>query len=268
MSAAPEPASAPTAELPPGWFTPDPGAASAVRRVLAQARFDARVMLSNGEQLLLLLVLPALLLVALAYTHTPDLGAGRRIDVATPGVLALALMSAGFTGQAISTGFDRRYGVLRLLATTPLGRAGLIAGRVVAVLGLLVLQTVVLGGLGLALGWRPQPWGLVIGALGVLAGTAAFVALGLLLAGTLRSEAVLAAANLVWVLLLAGGGVVLPPQRLGPFAGVARALPSGALGDFLRSACRSGRADWGALAVLVVWGLAAAGATARWFRWD
>jgi ABC-2 type transport system permease protein len=254
--------------LEPGRFSPAPAAAPAARRVLAQARFDARVMLSNGEQLLLLLVLPALLLVTLRFTHTPDLGTGRRIDVAAPGVLALALMSTAFTGQAISTGFDRRYGVLRLLATTPLGRGGLLAGRVLAVLGVLVGQTVVLGGLGLTLGWHPEPSGLVIGALGVIAGTACFVALGLLLAGTLRSEAVLAAANLVWVLLLAGGGVVLPPQKLGPLAGVARALPSGALGDFLRSACRFGRADWGALAVLVTWGVVAAGAAARWFRWD
>ena len=254
--------------LPVGWFTPDPAAAPPARRVLSQARFDIRVMLSNGEQLLLLIVLPALLLVVLALTHSPDLGGGRRIDVATPGVLALALMSTGFTGQAISTGFDRRYGVLRLLATTPLGRAGLLAGRVVAVLGLLVVQTLLLGGLGLALGWRPEPAGLVIGALGVVVGTAAFVALGLLLAGTLRSEAVLAAANLVWVLLLAGGGVVLPPERLGPFGGVARVLPSGALGDFLRTACQFARPDWTALLVLVVWAVAAGGAAARWFRWD
>lgn len=257
-----------TGNLPAGGFAPDPAAAPVGRRVLAQARFDARVMLSNGEQLLLLLVLPALLLVALALTHTPDLGAGRRIDIATPGVLTLALMSTAFTGQAISTGFDRRYGVLRLLATTPLGRAGLLAGRVLAVLGLLLVQTVLLGGLGLALGWRPRLSGLLIGALGVLAGTAAFVALGLLLAGTLRAEAVLAAANLVWILLLAGGGVVLPPQQLGPLAGLARLLPSGALGDFLRTACRFGLADWGALAVLLAWGAAAGVATARWFRWD
>jgi ABC-2 type transport system permease protein len=251
-----------------GRFAPDPAAAPVLCRVLAQARFDARMMISNGEQLLLLLVLPALLLLALAFTRTPALGDGRRIDVATPGVLALALMSTAFTGQAISTGFDRRYGVLRLLATTPLGRAGLLAGRSLAVLGILGVQTVLLGGLGLALGWRPRVCGLVIGASGVLAGTASFVALGLLLAGTLRAEAVLAAANLVWVLLLAGGGVVLPPHRLGPLAGVATLLPSGALGDFLRTACQSGRVDWNALTVLVTWGVVAGSAAARWFSWD
>jgi ABC-2 type transport system permease protein len=255
-------------DLPAGWGRPDPAAAPPLRRVLAQARFDATVMLRNGEQLLLTLVLPALLLVALALTSVPDLGPGRRIDVVAPGVLALAVMSTAFTGQAIGTGFDRRYGVLRLLGTTPLGRGGLLAGRVLAVLAVEVLQVVVLSGIALALGWQPHVAGVPVAVVALLLGTAAFVALGLLLAGTLRSEAVLAAANLAWVLLLAGGGVVVPTAQMGGFGAVARLLPSGALGDALRAALGSGSVDAGALAVLVVWTAAAAGAAVRWFRWD
>ncbi|MBI4939130.1 MAG: ABC transporter permease [Actinobacteria bacterium] len=242
--------------------------ASPLRRVLAQARFDATVMLRNGEQLLLTLVLPALALVALALTRAPDLGPGRRVDVATAGVLALAVMSTAFTGQAIGTGFDRRYGVLRLLGTTPLGRGGLLAGRVLAVAVVEVVQVALLGGLALALGWRPAASGLPAALITVALGTVAFTALGLLLAGTLRAEGVLAAANLVWVLLLAGGGVVLPPDRLGAWGPVAGLLPSGALGDGLRSALVDGAFDAGATAVLVVWGAAAALLAARFFRWD
>jgi ABC-2 type transport system permease protein len=263
-------------DLPAGWFAPDPAVAPPARRVLAQARFDAAVLLRNGEQFLLMLVLPALLLVALARTHVPDLGAGRRIDVVAPGVLALAVMSTAFTGQAIGTGFDRRYGVLRLLGTTPLGRGGLIAGRALAVVAVEAVQVLVLGALAAGLGWQPRWSGLLPALVAVLAGTAAFVSLGLLLAGTLRSEAVLAAANLAWVLLLAGGGVVIPPARLGAFAGVARALPSGALGDALRGALQAGlpgqpagaAVRWGALAVLVAWAVAGSLAAARWFSWD
>jgi ABC-2 type transport system permease protein len=255
-------------ELPDGWLRPDPQAAPAVRRVLGQARFDATIMLRNGEQLLLTIVLPALMLFGLALTRVPDLGAGRRIDVVTPGVLALAVLSTAFTGQAIGTGFDRRYGVLRLLGTTPLGRGGLLAGRVLAVLLVEVVQAAVLGGIGAALGWQPRVAGVLPAALAVIAGTAAFVALGLLLAGTLRSEAVLAGANLAWVLLAAGGGIVVPTARMGAAAPVARLLPSGALGDGLRAALQHGRWDWAALSVLLVWTLAAALAAARWFRWD
>ena len=245
-----------------------PAPAPAARRVLAQARFDAVVLLRNGEQLLLTLVLPALALVGLSLTEVLDLGEGRRVDLAAPGVLALAVMSTAFTGQAIGTGFDRRYGVLRLLGTTPLGRGGLLAGRVLAVLAVEVVQVAVLGGIALALGWRPDAGGVPVALVALLLGTAAFTSLGLLLAGTVRAEGVLAAANLVWVLLLAGGGVVVPPDRLGGWGHVAGLLPSGALGDALRASLGSGAADLGALAVLAVWAAVAALLTARFFRWD
>ena len=249
-----------------GPFAPTP--APALQRVWAQARFDATVLLRNGEQVLLTLVLPGLLLVGLAATRVPDLGPGRRIDVAAAGILALAVMSTAFTGQAIGTGFDRRYGVLRLLGTTPLGRGGLLAGRILAVLVVEVLQVVVLGGIALGLGWRPSPSGALIAVPVLVLGTAAFVALGLLLAGTVRAEAVLAVANLVWVLFLVGGGVVIPAERLGRWAGVARALPSGALGDALRAALLHGQFRWAAVAVLVGWTVPAALLAGRYFRWD
>jgi ABC-2 type transport system permease protein len=255
-------------DLPDGALRPDPSAAAPLRRVLAQGRFDATVMLRNGEQLLLTLVLPALLLGALALTSIPDLGPGRRIDLAAPGVLALAVMSTAFTGQAIGTGFDRRYGVLRLLGTTPLGRGGLLAGRVVAVLVVEAVQVVLLGALAVAFGWRPVAAGILPAVLAGVLGTAAFVALGLLLAGTLRSEAVLAGANLLWVLLLAGGGVVIPPDRMGGFGTVAELLPSGALGDAMRAGLQHGWVHWGSLGVLAVWTALGSLAAARWFRWD
>jgi ABC-2 type transport system permease protein len=245
-----------------------PAPAPPARRVLAQARFDATVLLRNGEQLLVTLVLPALALVGLSLTSVLDLGDGRRVDGAAPGVLALAVMSTAFTGQAISTGFDRRYGVLRLLGTTPLGRGGLLAGRVLAVGVVEVVQVVVLGGLALALGWRPHLGGVPAALLALVLGTVAFTALGLLLAGTLRAEAVLAVANLVWVLLLAGGGVLVATSRLGAWGQGAALLPSGALGDALRAALTTGSVDLRALLVLMVWGAAAAALAARFFRWD
>jgi ABC-2 type transport system permease protein len=264
---------APAAGPLPGPFsaaelTPAPAPARPTRRVLAQAAFDAKVLLRNGEQVLLTLVLPALLLGGLVVASVPDLGPGRRVDVAAPGVLALAVLSTAFTGQAIGTAFDRRYGVLRLLGTTPLGRAGLLAGRVLAVLAVELVQLAVLGGLAVALGWRPQPEGLLIALPAALAGTAAFVALGLLLAGTLRAEAVLAVANLVWVLLAVGGAVVVPATAGTAHAVLARALPSGALGDALRAALAHGRFDAAAVGVLVAWAVAASLAAARFFRWD
>jgi ABC-2 type transport system permease protein len=253
-----------------GTFAPAPGAAPARRMLAAQTRMELALSLRNGEQVLLTLVLPLLVLVGLSRTSAIDLGTvapGRQVDLAAPGVLALAVMSTAFTGQAIATGFDRRAGLLRLLGVTPLGRSGLLAGRVAAVLVVEAVQIVVLGGAALVMGWRPDAAGLLPALVAVLLGTAAFVSLGLLLAGTLRAEAVLAAANLVWVLLLAGGGVVVPPERLGALEPVARVLPSGALGEAMRDALARGSWPLVPLAVLAVWTAAAAWATSRWFRW-
>lgn len=242
-------------------------AAPARRRVASQAGFETRLLLSNGEQLLVSVVLPALALVALALGSVPDLGPGRRVDLATAGALALAVISTAFTGQAIATGFDRRSGVLRLLGVTPLGRDGLLAAKALAVLSVLTLQVLVLGGLGLALGARPAAAGLAPLVVSLLLGSGTFVALALLMAGSLRAEAVLALANLAWVLLL-GLGTLVPTDLLpGALGRVAASLPSGALGDAVRTAFVDGGWPWAQWAVLVAWGLVAAGLAARFFRW-
>src|SRR5699024_12782788 len=152
-----------------------------------------------------------------AGAHRPDppgpgrAGAG---PVATPGVLALAIMSTAFTSNAIATGFDRRAGALQLLATTPLGRSGLLGGKVVGVFAVELVQIVVLSALAVALGWRPVLGGLPVAVGAVLLGTAAFTALALLIAGTLRADAVLAGANLLWLLLVVGGGVIFPASGM------------------------------------------------------
>ena len=242
-------------------------AAPARARVLARAGFETRALLANGEQLLVSVLLPALALVGLTVASVPDLGPGPRADLATAGAVALAVVSTAFTGQAISTGFDRRAGVLRLLGTTPLGRGGLLAAKGVAVLSVLAVQVVVLGALGLALGARPEAGGILPTLLGLLLGSAAFVALALLLAGTLRAEAVLAVANLVWVLLL-GLGVLAPSDQLpGGLATVAALLPSGALGDAVRLSFVEGAWPWSQWAVLVGWAVVGGLLTRRFFRW-
>jgi ABC-2 type transport system permease protein len=239
-----------------------------VRRVVAQARFDAGVLLRNGEQLLVAVVLPAAVLIVLVSAHSIPLGDGRRVDLAVPGVLALCVISSAFTGQAIATGFDRRYGVLRLLGVTPLGRTGLLAARSLAVLSVITVQFAVIAALGFGLGWEPALVGLPSAIVSTLLGTWAFAALGLLLGGTVRAEGVLALANLLWVAMLGLGGVVVAGSQLPDrFAALVAALPSAALGDSLRAALVSGQAsprDW---LVLAVWGLGATVLGRRFFRW-
>lgn len=226
-------------------FTPAPGAAPYAQMVRAQATMEARLLVRNGEQLLLAVVVPVLVLVG-AVLGADRLGldlSSPAVDVFTPGVLALAVMSSAFTSLAIATGFERRYGVIKRLGASPLPRSGLLLGKVLALAIVMVAQMIVIGGVGLALGWSPA-WGGVPAALvGVLLGTFAFAGLGMLVAGVLRAEATLAAANLVYLLLMAGGGVVLPTSTYGSAEGFVRLLPSGALEmpSGLRSSTGPGR---------------------------
>ncbi len=104
--------------------------------------------------------------------------------------------------------------------------------------------------------------------LAVLLGTAAFASLGLLLAGSLRAEATLAAANLVYLLLLAGGAVVIPVDDYGTFGHLVGWLPSGALGEAMRAALGSAEIAVRDLLVLAAWTVVGAVATARTFRWE
>lgn len=250
--------------------TAAPAAAPAVRRIAAQASFETRAILRNGEQLLVTIVLPVLVLFALVRTSFIDLDTQgfSRVDFVTPGVLALAVMSTAFTSQAIATAFDRRNGVLRLLATTPLGRGGLLAGKVLGVLAVEVVQVIVISVVAVVLGWRPDLGALPAIACAVLLGTAAFTALALLLAGTLRAEGVLAVANLVLVLLTVGGGVLLPAEQLaGPLHHVAVVLPSGALGEAMRGALLHGVVPPFSVVVLLGWTAALGAGAARLFRW-
>lgn len=246
--------------------TTPPSPTTRAARVVAQARFEAGILLRNGEQLLVALVLPALALLALVKAPYPDLSEPR-IAVVAPGVLALAVVSTAFTGQAIQTAFDRRYGVLRMLATTPVGTDGLLAGKALAITVVAALQVVLLGLIALTAGWRPDVVGVLVMPASTLLGVWVFVALALLLAGALRAEAVLAVANLVWVLLAGAGGLLLPGDTLGGAGEIVRWLPSGALGDAFRDPLATGAVPLVPWLVLLGWGVALSLAVLRTFRW-
>ncbi len=252
-----------------GTYTPSPGAAPLPRMIGAQAALETRMLLRNGEQLLLTVVIPALLLVLFGSVDIVDTGKGAAVDFLTPGVLALAVMSTAFTGQAIATGFERRYGVLKRLAASPLPRWGLMTAKTVSVLVTEVLQVILLTVIAFALGWSPHGNPAAVLLLLIL-GTAAFSGLGLLMAGTLKAEATLAAANLVFLLLLVGGGVIVPLDKFPPgVQDVLALLPISALSDGLRDVLQHGAGmPWGDLGILAVWAVVALAAAARFFRWE
>ena len=251
--------------FPAGTFTPAPEGNAVPRMLAAQYGLELRLLLRNGEQLLLTMFIPITLLIGLTVLPLGAFGE-QRVAVFVPTVMALAVISTAFTGQAIAVAFDRRYGALKRLGATALPVWCIIAGKALAVVSVVFLQAILLGGIGLALGWRPNPAGLLLGAAVIALGTATFVAMGLLLGGTLRAEIVLAVANLLWFIFAGFGALTLETDTIPrALAWVARLTPSGALTEALTRATELS-VDWFGIAVLAAWGTVAALAALRWFR--
>lgn len=252
---------------------PAPGAAPAPRMLAAQTGLELRLFLRNGEQLLLTLIIPVLLLVGFSTMPLLSYAGAERVAFITPGALALAIMSTAFTGQAIKTGFDRQYGVLKRLGATPLPRWGLLLAKTLSVLAIELLQLAVLAGVALVLGWRPDAGSVLevamLATLVALA-TAAFSGLALLMAGNLRAEVTLAGANLVYVVLLGLGGVLFPlaefPRAIQPALSL---LPMTALTDGLRQVLQPGvLLPGGDLLVIAAWTVLAVVAASATFKWE
>ncbi|HWJ52753.1 MAG TPA: ABC transporter permease [Propionibacteriaceae bacterium] len=246
-------------------FTPAPSAAAPARRVLRHARTELHLLVRNGEQLLLALAIPLLVLTV------GGIAGGRwgDLSVLAPSVLALAIWSSSFTSVAISTGFERRYGVLERLVATPLRKSGLLAGKALGIVAIVIFQLLVITAAGLYVGWRPAfsaSSGAVAVLLVVLA-VATFVSWALALGGRLRAELTLGLANLVYVLLLVGGGLVIPVDRYpDAFEPIVQALPTGALGEGLRAAASGVVLGWPIL-VLLGWLAAGVLVARKAFRW-
>jgi ABC-2 type transport system permease protein len=236
--------------------------------VMAQARAELLLMLRRGENVVVTLVIPLGVLLFFGKVDTiTDLN--DPVAFLVPGTLALAVMAAAMVSLGIATGFERRYGVLKRLGTTPLSRGGLLTAKTATILALEVLQAVLILALGAALGWSITEG--VVPAIGLLLiGTVAFAGLGLLMAGTLRAEATLGLANGLFLVFLFLGGMAYPLDRLpSGLEAIAKALPAAALSETLRSVLEPARNfATGEFVVLVIWAIAAPIAAARLFRWE
>ena len=239
-------------------------------RLGAQIRTEVRLVSRNGEQLLLTLGIPVLLLVFFSLVDVLPTGTDDPVDFLAPGVLALAVMSTAMVSLGIGTGFERTYHVLKRLGATPLGRGRLITAKIVGVVAVELLQFAVLVPVSYALGWRPSSpnWLLAIAA--VVLGTTAFAGIGLTLAGRLRGEINLAAQNGLYLVLLLLGGMVVPFAKLpAGIRAVARLLPSGALADVLRESLAGlGDRPGTSWIVLACWAVATPLLARRLFRFD
>lgn len=242
-----------------------------MRALATQTRTELVLSLRNGEQLLVSIVIPLLLLVFFSLVDVlplPD-GVSDGVDFLTPGILALAVMSSAMVSLGIGTGFERQYKVLKRLGATPLGRTRWVVAKIAMVLGLLVVQVVVIVIAAVALGWSPGGTPALVPVAFVL-GTATFAGIGLLMAGTLRGTATLALANGLYVVLLLLGGMIIPFDDMpSGLAVIGQLTPAGALSTVMQSCLRDGApAAGGAWVVLFVWAVVAPVAATRLFRWE
>ncbi len=241
-----------------------------VRSVLAQTRAELLLTARRGESVLITVIVPAMLLLFFASLDVIDTGTGQPVDFLLPGMLALAVIATAMVSLGIATAYERYYGVLKRLGASPLPRAGLLLAKGLAILALEAAQVAFLVLLAAAVfGWRPagSP---PVATLALLLGTAAFAGLGLAMAGALRAEATLAAANGLYLIFLLLGGAMLPLDHLpAALQAVARLLPAGALTGALRAALTAGAPFPGAdLAILALWAAGAIALAVRTFRWE
>src|SRR2546429_3363801 len=211
-------------------------AASLSHQIIAQTRVELLLTLRRGESVLITRLVPVLLLIFFASLNIIPATTGKAVDFLLPGILALAVMAAGMVSLGIATAYERYYGVLKRLGSSPLPRSGLIIAKVISVLALEFIQVLVLISVAVILyGWRPG--GSPILTLLVLAiGTVTFSALGLAMAGALRAEVTLAAANGLYLLFLLLGGGILPLSHLpATLAAIAKILPAAALTQALQA---------------------------------
>ena len=241
-----------------------------MKLTLVQLRAELRRVAGNGEQLLLTLGIPVLLLVFFSLVDVLPTGTKDPIDFLAPGILALATMSTAMVSLGIGTGFERSYHVLKRLGATPLGRPRLVAAKIGAVIAVEVVQFAVLIPVAYLLGWNPGSPNWALSAAAVIVGTVAFAGIGLAMAGRLPGEINLAAQNGLYLVLLLLGGMVIPFGKLpGAIRAVAHALPSGALADVLRDALSdAGTQPSRSWIVLGAWAMATPVLASRLFRWD
>ncbi|MFW6075244.1 MAG: ABC transporter permease [Chloroflexota bacterium] len=243
--------------------------AGGMAALIAQTRMEIRLTLRRFEAVLITMIVPVVLLVFFSLIDLAPEEFARPIDFLLPSMLVLAVMSTGLVGLAIRTGYERSYGVLKRLGSTPLGRTNLLIAKINSVLLLTLVQVVVLIGIAmLGFGWEPEG-NLLLAAVVLILGTATFSGLGLLLAGMLRAETTLGMANTLYVFFLLFGGIIWPADRLpGALALPAQLLPSSAFSTAMRDILSNGEFALAPVLILAGWGIAGILIASRTFRWE
>lgn len=239
-----------------------------IKAVIAQTFMELKLMIRRGEALVVTLAIPVGVLVFFTTIDVLPSDGSRGVDYLVGGVLALAVISSAMVGLGIATGFERQQGVLKRFGATPLGRLGLLEAKIASTLVMLVIQILVIGATGLALGWHPQiaPASAVIT---IFLGVIAFAGIGFAMAGLLRAEANLALSNALFLAMLLVGGIVAPVQRLpAALRAIAQVLPAAPLANAMRASVLGKSAAPADLAALAIWAVLSVALSVKTFKWE
>ena len=234
---------------------------------LRQGAWEFKLSLKNGEQFLLLVIIPVA--VFLTLTQTAVIGGGKwDIAEALSVSITVSVLAAGFTSLAIATAFERRSGTLVTMGVTPISRVELVTGKTLSTVYLAAISALILGVVALVLGWSPTLSATLIPLILIL-GIASVTGFAFLLAGTVRAEAVLALANGIFVFAMIFGGIVF--QYSGILGTVIDLFPPAALSNCMSHALDSTPQDSPPLlvsiGVLLAWSVAGTLASAKFFKW-
>lgn len=237
--------------------------------VIVQLRTELRILLRNGEQLLLILGIPLFLLIFFGNIDVLPTGSGDPLDFLVPGILAVSIMSTSMVSLGISTGFQRSYGVFTRLGLTPLGTSRLIVAKALSIAIVELIQIVLISITAILMGWTASPTGLIATVGALLLGTMAFAGIGLSLAGRLRAEVNLAAQNGLYLILLLTSGMILDsesmPKQLNT---ISRWFPAQPLAELLRNSLSDISIESRSWIVLLSWAVVTPLLASRLFRWS
>jgi len=235
------------------------------RRIGAHALWELKLLLRNGEQLLLMFIVPVGLLLALGFTNLST----KNINSAVPTVFAVSIMATCFTSLAIGTGFERRSGALRYLGTTPLTRFDLLVGKILATAVLSLMSITAISITGIFLDWSPALSGSAQALVVAILAIAAWTSWAMVIAGLFRAEAVLAIANGLFLVFIMFGGVIVASSQMPNAIGrVIDLLPSAALANGLRVTLEQGSLPALSIIVLAIWAAVGMFVAQRTFKWE
>ena len=245
---------------------------------LHQFRYDQKVFWRNPTSVFFTVTLPVIFLLIFATIFGDDTveirGGIETTTYYVPAIITLAVISATVQSLAMSLVVAREDGRLKRGRGTPMPSWVFIAGRIGNSIVVSVIMLALLAAIGRLLYGVEIPWGRLPEILATLAiGAAAFCCMGVALTAAIPSEdAAAPIANATLLPLYFLSGVFIPESELpSGVISFADAFPIRHFFEAFFSAYVPTGApgfEWGNLAVVALWGAAAALAAARWFRWS